>query len=67
LARTKRVKASGLLNGALQVLREAQEQKSDQRDGELNAHRVLLRPRKCWIFKVCLIQRKNRSICQRRL
>lgn len=34
------------LNGALGFLRQAQEQESDQRDGELNAHGVLAAPEK---------------------
>jgi len=52
-------KGQGTLHGLLGGLGEAQEQESDQRDGDLDADGR--------IFRVCLTQRKNSSMAQRRL
>ena len=41
LARTRRAKASGLCDGALGGLGQAQQQEGDQGDGDLDAHGVL--------------------------
>lgn len=52
--------------GALRGLGHSQDKKGDQRDGDLNARTAFSDiPMKRLICSVCLIHRKNNSICQR--
>ena len=55
------------LDDPVGIVGQAQQQKGDQRDRDLNANGVLEVPRKWLIFKVCLTHRKNNSMAHRRL
>ena len=52
---------------ALPGLGHAQQQKGDQRDGDLDAHGIFADPEKVADFEDLSDQRKNSSIAQRRL
>ena len=53
-------------NRFLGGLGKAQQQESDQRDGNLDTHGILGGADKRVIFRICLTQRKNSSMAQRR-
>ena len=54
-------------DGVLGGLGDTQQQECDQGDGDLEAHGISVMPMKWRIFRVCLTDRKNSSIAQRRL
>src|SRR3977135_2077052 len=54
-------------NDSVGIVRQAQQQKGDERNRNLNTNGVLGGPQEVADFKVCLTHRKNNSMAHRRL